>query len=168
MTAGVRYRYKGHYVSRLDAARIGNLPRAKKFLVTEYIYKGKAESPRKGYRKPIEIAVKEALQQTRREAEIKRLVKARTYRQAAKERRERFLWQREQAKARQWASEAAELAMKADVSIEVALDSMEYNPEDWDSIGIDSLIEMAESYLEEGESFFDFEMSDLESEEKYK
>jgi hypothetical protein len=167
MADGVRYRYKGHFISQLKAQRIANLPAAKKYLSSEYTFKNKADAIRKGYQKPVAALLGEAISKSRKSAAIKRAEPERkTGKQLRAEAAKRVDRRLIESKILSYAREAAELAEEEDIDIASALDSMAgerggyFIGDYFDSIG-----DSARGIIDYGEGAFDFDMEDLEGEE---
>ena len=169
MAAGVRYRYKGKFVSASKAARLGNLPSTKKFLTSEYTFKGKASTQRKGYHKAMESLVREALKKSRKEAAVKRIEREPSRRQAQAKARRAADKHSEQLHALDIAERAAKLASRDDIDIADAIDRLasrsSYEPREFDYFDSGDIVSFASYYIDYGDSFFD--LADLENEDKY-
>lgn len=168
MASGVRYRYKGHFISAAKAQKLANLSHVKEKIKTEYVYKGKSDRSYPEYKKPVAKLVSDALKTSRQASEAKRAERSKSYKEAARERAERAAWKAEEARAHSVAVEAAKLAEDEDIGIEEALDSLGFDEDDYDHTSYDDIVRMTDDYFSEGEEFFEFEMADLESEDKYK
>jgi hypothetical protein len=171
--SGVRYRYKGKFVSRDKAIRLGNLPNTKKYLTSEYnTPKPQDRSHRtgghayKGYKRPVQALVSEALKRDRGKAQ-KKIKDALGPKQAAKERRERARYETEQRKAADIAERAVTIAERDDISIGESIERTGFEDGDLESFDFAAIEAMAADYIDYGEEFFDFDMVDLEDEDKY-
>jgi hypothetical protein len=167
MASEIRYRYKGKFITALKAQRIANLKTAKKFLKTEYLYKGKADVSRKGYAKPVSKLVRDALRKGEQAAVEKLKAKSRNYKVAESERRKRAKWKMENARARQLAADAVELIESADIPIQEALDRLAYDPAEYPGTSPEEIESMIEIAMDIDIAGLDFNMTDLESDERY-
>lgn len=168
LASGVRYRYKGKIISAGEAARYNNLRNAKKFITTEYVYKGQADSLRRGYKKPLDAQVSEALAKSRSEAKAKRKDRAPTKAEARRIQAEKKEKQGEQRRAVRFAEDIAELAEREDIDIADALDRVGFDSDDWGYYDAEDMAGLARDYIDFGDEYFDFDMSDLEREDDRK
>ena len=155
MAAGVRYRYKGKFISHAKAQKISNLKSASKFITTEYTGRDKkADTIRRGYKEPIERAIKKAIERKEIAPVLSPDDKKIIRRQKERDVRERHI-----------ARQIAEIAEGEDISIEEAMDSFADDIEGW-FLDTDRIKRFSEAILEEGEIVLEFELTDLEGEEK--
>ncbi len=155
MASGTRYRYKGHFISASKAARLHNLKHAKKYLSTEYTFKGKADSIRKGYLLPIETRVARAIKHDFPTPIVKL-----TKKQQSKLEQKRFETIRLQRDAKR-------IVQKADfenTSLEDAADS-EFDPDSYSFYDFNDVMDLASGFESDIEAL-DFTMSNLEQDER--
>lgn len=164
-SAGVRYRYKGVYISAANAARYNNLRNAAKFITTEFTYNGKSDIARRGYKKPVEKQVIVAIGKSRADAAGKRKAfepKKEDLRRAEREKKEKA---REERTAARFAEHVAEVAEREDIDVADALDAVGFDPGEWGYHDAADMEAMARDTLDFGEEFFDFNMVDLEADD---
>jgi hypothetical protein len=157
MGSGVRYRYRGKFISQRQAQRLGNLKHTKTRVRTEYLHERRATASRRGYLAPMERRLKRALEKDRAE---------RVRRVTPKTEQRRFRRESEQARARGLARRAFDMAEAEDMSYDDALDFIGYTPDTFDTVDYDDVIEMVEAVADDVN--MDFEMMDLEQEVKRK
>lgn len=172
MAAGIRYRYKGRFVSEGKAARLANLKNASKYLTTEYTTpQRKTSRLDSGYKAPLEKRIARAIAADRQAAADKHRQRAKTaadYRRKERERSKRVI---EQRRYQDSVRRVAEYADREDISVPEALDQIGFPTEKFEAHTVDEFIESAEDYLDYEEALFDFDMIDLEDEsdeDKYK
>ena len=168
MANGVRYRYKGKFISTAKAAKLGNLPSTKKFLKSEYTLDNKRTTERRGYHKSVDRLVKDSLKKSRGEAREKRRERAPSRQELRKQERERRAYARETDKARAMAREAAKIADTDDISISDAMDRIADVWGDFDFYTPDDIETFGQEYIDYGDGYFDFDLVDLERDEDRK
>jgi hypothetical protein len=170
MAAGVRYRYKGHFISAAKAARLGNLKNAKQYITSEYTTKGKADVIRKGYAPSIEKALEKALKADRAKADARAKETAYgKFQRESLERKKKLTEKADRARAISKARKAVKYAEKHDVGIDEAFDSLGFTSSDFESgIDYEGVAGIASDILEYGDEIFDFDLADLEDDDKYK
>jgi hypothetical protein len=164
--SGVRYRYKGRFISALKATRLNNLRNVKKLITTAYTFEGKASHTRKGYKKPLNQVMGEALAKERGKAEKKRSEGLGRVK-ASRAERQKEAYGRERRRAAAIAEDAAKKASREDISIGEALDEMEFDSGGFDFFSAEDIERFADEFIEQGEEYFDFDMTDLENEDRY-
>ena len=166
MASGVRYRYKGKFISAAKAAKIGNLQHAKSYLKSSYPIKGKASKEYTGYKKAVAVQVREAIREGRQKAErkIAERVRPEQLRIARKHKRD-FI--RETRRAADWARKTARYALEENIDIGDALDDLGFDEAGFQFFDYGEMESAVSGYMEMGADFFEFEMADLDDEEKY-
>jgi hypothetical protein len=166
MAGGVRYRYKGSFISAAKAQKISNLKNATKFLTSEYTYKNKGGIQREGYHKPVERLVAEAIKAGRDKAITRRFEQVPvSYKDKAKIVRRKVDKKLHDSKVLSLARDAAKIAEEEDVDIATALDSMMGEREDrFIRDYYEDIAEPAQGALDYGDEVIYFDMEDLEEE----